>query len=602
MPNIEAQPEWANVREIGIELARGGPDGNMNEQAKALVARTELLKEEKANKTDIVQGQYRFTTLAKFNAVKSTIPINSTVIIDEAGENQGANTWDGTTLKKSAYDPVVQSKNYTDNKINNLGITNSSSNSISVAIVDEDDNRTWLEADGAGKPTSYAAQNIIEIAEPSIEQKIQTEKPIIVQEAVLQATQETLEQVGIEQRSFESISVAIVDPDDTRTWLEADETGKPTDYSKSLLVEALDNDIAQKLADSGIGQSSSVGMSVAIVDEDDNRTWLEADEAGKPTPYAAQQIAEAIQFNDVVIPSEVKSTYQTQSIKAVSGPDIVCYGDSMTAGAGSAIPYTKVLQDLLAAQGSNANVYNAGVGGESSPGITARQGGTPFIVRVVDGLIPADRTGVKVTFDTLYGTTIRPLMQGHGSPGYGFVGDLNGIKGTISLVRPNGSSSSWDDANYYLFTRNVAGSEVVANRPSPFYLDFAKAHLGDIHIIWIGQNGPSTDRAISDAKAMIEHMNTLSKRYLVISKPTASTTDDAAFFAAFGERFVPIKRYLIEFGLQDANINPTDQDLADIAVNNIPSSLRSDAVHWNAAGYAILGQQIFKKLNQLGWI
>lgn len=110
MPNIEAQPEWANVREIGIELARGGPDGNMNEQAKALVARTELLKEEKANKTDIVQGQYRFATLALFNEKKATIPVNSTVIIDEAGENQGANTWDGTTLKKSAYDPLTLTK------------------------------------------------------------------------------------------------------------------------------------------------------------------------------------------------------------------------------------------------------------------------------------------------------------------------------------------------------------------------------------------------------------------------------------------------------------------------------------------------------------
>ena len=110
MPNIEAQPEWANVREIGIELARGGPDGNMNEQAKALVARTELLKEEKANKTDIVQGQYRFATLALFNEKKATIPVNSTVIIDEAGDNQGTNTWDGTTLKKSAYDPVQIAK------------------------------------------------------------------------------------------------------------------------------------------------------------------------------------------------------------------------------------------------------------------------------------------------------------------------------------------------------------------------------------------------------------------------------------------------------------------------------------------------------------
>lgn len=117
MPNIEAQPEWANVREIGIELARGGPDGNMNEQAKALVARTELLKEEKANKTDIVQGQYRFATLALFNEKKATIPVNSTVIIDEAGDNQGTNTWDGTTLKKSAYDPIYASQQHTQLKI-----------------------------------------------------------------------------------------------------------------------------------------------------------------------------------------------------------------------------------------------------------------------------------------------------------------------------------------------------------------------------------------------------------------------------------------------------------------------------------------------------
>lgn len=124
MPNIEAQPEWANVREIGIELARGGPDGNMNEQAKALVARTELLKEEKANKTDIVQGQYRFATLALFNEKKATIPVNSTVIIDEAGENQGANTWDGTTLNKSNYDPVEQANQFTEEKIAEYNLDN----------------------------------------------------------------------------------------------------------------------------------------------------------------------------------------------------------------------------------------------------------------------------------------------------------------------------------------------------------------------------------------------------------------------------------------------------------------------------------------------
>lgn len=83
----------------------------------------------KADKSDIVQGQYSFTTLAAFNAVKSTIPNNSTVIIDEAGANQGTNTWTGTDLVKSPYDPVavaaadatakanqaeLNAKNYTD--------------------------------------------------------------------------------------------------------------------------------------------------------------------------------------------------------------------------------------------------------------------------------------------------------------------------------------------------------------------------------------------------------------------------------------------------------------------------------------------------------
>lgn len=45
MANLEAQPSWPNVRQLEtIEMARGGLNGNMNEQAKALVARSEYLK------------------------------------------------------------------------------------------------------------------------------------------------------------------------------------------------------------------------------------------------------------------------------------------------------------------------------------------------------------------------------------------------------------------------------------------------------------------------------------------------------------------------------------------------------------------------------
>lgn len=119
MPNLEAQAAWVPVREIGIELAQGGPNGNMNEQAKALLARTEFLNQQKASKSEIVQGHYEFNTYAEFNAIKSTLPLNCTVIINEMPTGtqtwgQGTNRWNGTTLTKSAYDLLAQANAYTD--------------------------------------------------------------------------------------------------------------------------------------------------------------------------------------------------------------------------------------------------------------------------------------------------------------------------------------------------------------------------------------------------------------------------------------------------------------------------------------------------------
>ncbi|MCH7387670.1 GDSL-type esterase/lipase family protein [Acinetobacter modestus] len=113
MTEIIGQQLWSKVRLLETdEYATAGPNGNMNEQAKALTDRTEFLKAEKVGFQDIVQGQYSFETLQKFNTLKSTIPVNSTVIIDESGPNQGTNIWDGTTLKKSSYDPVSTILNY----------------------------------------------------------------------------------------------------------------------------------------------------------------------------------------------------------------------------------------------------------------------------------------------------------------------------------------------------------------------------------------------------------------------------------------------------------------------------------------------------------
>ena len=61
MTDIVANPEWKSVRILERdEVALGGYGGNMNEQATALVARTELLMQEKADASDLEQGKKTF--------------------------------------------------------------------------------------------------------------------------------------------------------------------------------------------------------------------------------------------------------------------------------------------------------------------------------------------------------------------------------------------------------------------------------------------------------------------------------------------------------------------------------------------------------------
>ena len=385
-------------------------------------------------------------------------------------------------------------------------------------------------------------------------------------------TDTKVDSIGIEQGMNTEISVAIVDSEENRTWLEADGAGKPTDYSKSLILEVIDSDLAEKVQQeveqSGIGQMNISEISVAIVDSEENRTWLEADGAGKPTPYSSECISSAIGISG----------------KVSSGPNITCWGDSMTADV-----YPSVLKTLLQNSGMFVDVYNMGIGGETSVTICARQGGNPFRILVDNGVIPPDASAVRVTLLPINGEVVRPLLQGP-SAWSGYLGDVHG---NLSRVTPD---------DYYIFTRTTVGATVTLDRPAAFYLDIAKPRLVDIHIIWIGQNGPSNTRAISDAKAMIQNMKALNKRFLVISKPTSSDADDAAWFSEFGSRFVAARKYLIQYGLQDANITPTAQDLTDISNGVVPSSLRKDAVHWTPTGYSILANIILKRLKEMGWI
>lgn len=282
-----------------------------------------------------------------------------------------------------------------------------------------------------------------------------------------------------------------------------------------------------------------------------------------------------------------RSSYDSTDFPIVSGPDICMIGDSLTAGAGGGgTTYGTVLASL-----SGRTVYNNGVGGEGSVTITARMGGYPFTFTIDGGLIPAAVTPVSITIRPINGSPTSPLLQGGGGSGWIILPDGTRVNGAMTLV-----------SGVYYFTRSTAGSDIACTRPVPYRRDSANLRRGDIYIIWIGQNGPSEARAIQDAKALIAHMTALDKRFLVIPRPTNNDAADTLWVNEFGERVILARKYLVEYGLADAGITPTSQDITDMAAGTVPTSLRADAVHWTAAGYTILGKLVFQRMKELGWL
>ena len=69
-----------------------------------------------AQVVSVAGGHKAYTTLALAQADQPNLPANSIVEITNDGANNGTYQWNGTTLTKSAYDPLTQAKAYADIK------------------------------------------------------------------------------------------------------------------------------------------------------------------------------------------------------------------------------------------------------------------------------------------------------------------------------------------------------------------------------------------------------------------------------------------------------------------------------------------------------
>ncbi len=312
----------------------------------------------------------------------------------------------------------------------------------------------------------------------------------------------------------------------------------------------------------------------------------EKEEPEQKTENANEQVQEACTEEEM----------ETESVSSVTASEekaerILCWGDSLTYGqGGNGVTYPSVLEEKL-----NLEVLNYGIQGETARQIGIRMGAFPMSVGACS--VPAETTPVQVT---LWQAGEDPIMMRLGdcaiNPCY-----IGGIEGTLSYRA---------EENAYYFVRTEAGDAVSVGEGTEVetYASRNKKE-SDIIVLFAGTNLPPDRHTVGDLiereKQMLEYLG--SERYIVIGLTSKKLIPDVeeinvALQEAFGEHFLDIRSFLLEYDLKDAGIEPSAKDKKNVARGEIPASLRVDEVHGNEVFYRLIGERVYEKLEELSYI
>ncbi|KRB61910.1 hypothetical protein ASE04_20600 [Rhizobium sp. Root708] len=171
---------------------------------------------------------------------------------------------------------------------------------------------------------------------------------------------------------------------------------------------------------------------------------------------------------------------------------------------------------------------------------------------------------------------------------------IDALNGTSSIVgtilEASGVITKGSNGQLY-FTRTGEGEAIAVAYGSAFTPDDAMALRRDVQWIWAGRNNAADRQVVlSDIAAMA--LAVAGNRCLVGSVlPSAADGPDirqaiadlnADLAVRYGARYVDLHAALV------AAANATTGDQADIATGLVPRSLRSDGLHLNDVGYAVV--------------
>ena len=313
---------------------------------------------------------------------------------------------------------------------------------------------------------------------------------------------------------------------------------------------------------------------------------------------------------------------------------IVCWGDSLTAphrkeGLKSILnyfltdgSYPAQLQELL---GDEYNIINAGVGGENTLTIMARQGSYPMTL-AHDVIVFNDKNrkykcfignnDIPAFLSSYNNTIVKPLLQlgydenssCHINPCY-----INGHKFNItseSNIFKERNKTCYE-YNYYLIPKESV--EYIDTLKKGSIIETKAMHTlrsAYCNIFFIGQNSGYINNRdlIQQLKSMIKYSK--SKRYIIISHHKKSKTNNSinkmiamedSLSSEFGQHYINLRIYMKDSALIALSKTPSDEDKDSIRRGVVPPQLLTDGTHFRDEAYSLIAILVKNKMRQLGY-
>ena len=148
---------------------------------------------------------------------------------------------------------------------------------------------------------------------------------------------------------------------------------------------------------------------------------------------------------------------------------------------------------------------------------------------------------------------------------------------------------------------------VVKTAATDLYRDY-------IHVVWIGSYDTisNADELVQKVKTLLDRQTKNTDRYIVIGLCSVNQSIygtylmdsiDTAMMQAFANRYINVRKYLVEDGLADAGISPTSEDRINISEGMIPRSFvtTSNTIDLNGKAYGVIGRLIYNRMESLGY-